>query len=251
VQGLAWYHAYLCGPARLLVAVIDHEVPLPSTDLEIRTTGLWATHICETPLDHWTVGLEAFALEVDDPGDLYGRQLGRSVPLGYDLEWEAVAVADDRSGPGVGYHQHCRVSGEVLVGDRSIDLDGSGHREHRWGPASEWDQRWFRARGRLDDGTRFAAHLPGGDLASACGSLDGAPVEVDAVAQRTAAPGVPRDATVVLGGCELRLEALAVTTLELVDPEGRRTRAPRAMCRVAAAGGRTGAGWFELNEPVP
>ena len=49
-------------PDRPLVLVRDHDVPLPGgRSLEVRTSGLWADHTCETPLEHWTVGVEAFA----------------------------------------------------------------------------------------------------------------------------------------------------------------------------------------------
>src|SRR5688572_1595173 len=86
---------------RLLV-VREQGLPAPSGD-DLRAPGLWLALTCETPDEHWTVGLEAFALAVDHPDD----ERGDVVPLGLDIEWEA---------PG-------RVTGELLIGDKRFDLD--------------------------------------------------------------------------------------------------------------------------------
>jgi hypothetical protein len=147
----AWYWAYLVGDGgEGPVAVIDDDVPAPRSarSLELRTEGLWADHTCETPLEHWTVANEAFAVRFDDPDEAYGRMLGDLVPLGYDLEWETDAPARD-IGPEA-YAFPCRVHGDVLVGSERLQIDGWGWREHRWGsfaaPAP-------RRRARLADGT--------------------------------------------------------------------------------------------------
>jgi hypothetical protein len=148
-QRLSWYWAYLLddgggGP----VAVLDDDAPLPRPpgSLEVRTEGLWADHICETPLDHWTVANEAFGVRFDDPDEALGRQRGARVPLGFDLEWEtddaAVIVPD-------GYAVPCRVHGDVLIEQERLMLDGWGWRHHRWG-VLRWDGRG--GAGRLDDG---------------------------------------------------------------------------------------------------
>lgn len=248
-DGVAWYHAFLTGPDRQLVAVIDTEVPLPVSGLEIRTTGLWATHICEIPLDHWTIGLEAFGLGVDDPSELYGRQFGDRVPLGFDLEWEATGLAADGADQTVAYDQGCRVSGEILVGADEIDFDGFGRRSHHWGPRRGWDARWFRVHGRLDDGTDFAASMVDGDLAGARGRVAGTATEVVSVSETVGSDGLPRAARVVFADLEIGADPVAPTPLELVDAEGRVTRAPRSLIRCVAADGRAGVGWAEWNLP--
>lgn len=242
----AWYHGFLTGPGRQLVAVLDTEVPLPGTSLEIRTTGLWADHICETPLDHWTIGLEAFGLGVDDPVEIYGRQMGDRVPLGFDLEWEAEMGARPTRG---GYVQPSRVSGEILVGADEIDFDGHGHRGHGWGVDPSWDQRWVQVNGRFDDGTWFGASLPGGDLSAGDAAVDGVGVELVAFSQAVGPHGFPTGGRVRAGGIEVALDPLAVTPLEVEDAEGRRARAPRALCRFTDATGRIGHGWAEWNQP--
>lgn len=245
-SGIAWYHAFVTGPDRQLVAVIDHAVPLPSTDLELRTTGLWATHICETPHDHWTIGLEAFGLGVDDPGEIYGRQFGDRVPLGFDLEWEADAPSVAGAG---GYGQACTVTGELLVGSAEIDLDATGWRTHRWGPLRLWDVRSLDVRGRLDDGTTFAATVVGGELATADATVDGAPATVGEASLATGDHGLPTGARVRADGLEIGLDVVGTTPLEVLDPEQRVARAPRAMCRCTTADGRSGSAWIEVVEP--
>jgi hypothetical protein len=87
------------------LVVRDEEAP-PPVDGTIRANGLWLSLVCETPGEHWSIGLEAFALAVDDPDD----DRGDLVPLGFDVEWEA---------PG---HVH----GDVLIGDAVIPLDSPG-----------------------------------------------------------------------------------------------------------------------------
>ena len=74
-QGVAWWWTALLTPR--LVAVRDHEVPLPRTGLEVRADGLWGELVCETPLEHWSIGLEAFGIAYDDPADAWGDEWGQ------------------------------------------------------------------------------------------------------------------------------------------------------------------------------
>ncbi len=244
-QGRGSYQAFLVGEGRQLIAVLDDDVPLPATGLEIRTTGLWATHICETPFDHWTIGLEAFGLGLDDPAEIFGRQYGDQVPLGFDLEWETFGGRDPA---GRTYPQACRVSGEILVGPEELDVDLVGFRDHTWGPGRVWDERWFAVRGALDDGTWFEGSVIDGDIARAGARLGGDAVPVTAVGQ-TMDVGLPGAAHLALGSLELTIDPVGVTPLELVDPEQRRTRSPRALCRVAVDDDRAGWAWASWNDP--
>jgi hypothetical protein len=110
----AWYWTYLVNVPDVdgIVAVRDHDVPLPRSGLEIRTDGLWAELWCETPREHWTFGLEAFGLRLDEPEEALraGGEIGERVAVGLDIEWETPAA----------------VHGDVLVGRAAHAFDGWG-----------------------------------------------------------------------------------------------------------------------------
>ncbi|MCC6437168.1 MAG: hypothetical protein IT196_19220 [Acidimicrobiales bacterium] len=120
--GVAWYATAVFRQGERVVALAD-EFPLKRT-LELRGNGLWADHNVEDPFVHWSIGLEAFALALDDPDD----DRGERVPLGYDLDVELDPVT--RRELGDGYEQPARVHGEVLLGTDAYDLDGFGWRAH-------------------------------------------------------------------------------------------------------------------------
>jgi hypothetical protein len=115
-SGLVHVTASVARPGHDLVLLDEPEAPRPKgATMEVRASGLWADAIEEELAERWTIGLEAFALAVDDPEDVVGHR----VPLGFDLEWE-------RSDPDVDGRTPAHVHGEVLVGDDEIDLDADG-----------------------------------------------------------------------------------------------------------------------------
>ena len=130
----AWYWAAVVRKGHPLLTLVDPELRLPSTSLAIRGEGLWADHVCETPLEHWTVANEAFSVALDDPDEALGAQRGVLVPLGIDLEWES--AADPVEGPD-GYSIEATVSGEILIADGSLGIDAIGRWRHEWGRL-EW-----------------------------------------------------------------------------------------------------------------
>jgi len=166
--GLAWWWTSVLTPR--LVAVRDHEVRLPRTGLEVRADGLWGELVCETPLEHWSVGLEAFGVAYDDPADAWGDEWGERLPIGLDLEWEATAGPGEAlrpSGPrpeagGDGWAHAGRVHGEILVGEDRIELAGTGFRSRSWGVLDWWSARRHRRRTWVDDQGRPHA-LDGGE----------------------------------------------------------------------------------------
>ncbi len=247
----AWYQAMLTGPRRQLLAVLDHHVPFRSNPLEVRTTGLWADHVCETPLEHWTLGLETFALGLDDPLELHGRQHGDSVALGFDLEWESDGPVLDlpEQAEVAGYEVGCRVHGEVLVGRDVIDFEGVGSRSHRWGPLDWGTDGGWQLAGVVEGPTRWSVdHRDGVTLArrvDAGGVVDvieaAADVGVDA-------DGLPTGATVRLDDGALEAEVLAVTPVP-IDVDGRRVHRPRALVRLRTHDHWTGIGWLEVRGP--
>lgn len=247
----AWYQAALAGPRRQLLTVLDHHVPFRSNPMEVRTTGLWADHTCETPLDHWTLGLETFALGVDDPLELHGRQLGDSVALGFDLEWETdgPVVAHDRPAGVDGYELACRVHGEVLVGRDVIDLDGVGARSHRWGPIDWAGEGGWHLAGVVEGPTWWSVQHRDGVTVAIRTDGDGAVHVDEAVGDaRTDADGLPTGATVEVGGAGLRAEVLAVSPVP-IDVDGQRRHRPRALVRLRTHDGWVGVGWLELRGP--
>jgi hypothetical protein len=142
-QGVAWWWTSLLTPR--LVAVRDHEVPLPRAGLEVRADGLWGELVCETPLEHWSIGLEAFGIAYDDPADAWGDEWGERLPVGLDLEWEATGPAEDfpPAGPppgpeGIGYSHPGRVHGAILVGPDRMPISGTGFRSRASGVLDWW-----------------------------------------------------------------------------------------------------------------
>jgi hypothetical protein len=221
----AWWWTYLVTPGRL-VAVRDHEVPLPRTGLEIRAEGLWADVVCETPLEHWSVGLEAFGVALDDPADGFGDEWGERLPAGLDLSWEATGPA----GPpeevlepgGFGYTQPGRVEGDVLIGAERIVFDGWGWRSHRWGVCDWW--------AGVPHGGAFVAP-DGTALSLASGQAW----------WRRPPEGVPEQ-----GSIDLDSEVLALAPVPIPGSGGRTARLVRSLCRVTGDG-FDGIGWSQAK----
>jgi hypothetical protein len=137
----AWFSGLLVLPDTVVVVLELHIGAVPGPALELRTSGLWADHVVEEPLRRWGLGLEAFGIALP-ASELAGLDLGdpdlrgERVPVGWDLEWEHDDAPRWYDAPrGVSaYGGPARVYGEVLVGDDTFELTGTGHRSHRWGP---------------------------------------------------------------------------------------------------------------------
>ena len=108
----ASFHAQVVLPDVGVVVVHDEDVAPPKRDdlLVVRAEGLWAELLCETPGEHWSVGLEAFGVRFDSEAEAAASDRGERVPVGLDIEWETPD----------------RVAGEVLVGRARHDLDAHG-----------------------------------------------------------------------------------------------------------------------------
>ncbi len=255
-----WYWACLVGPDRPLVTVIEHDVPMPRSDssLDLRYDGLWADHVVETPNEHMSINLEAFALRVDDSTEMYRPEpRGERVPFGFELDFETDRASYMWPDVTPRYEIPCRVHGRVQVGRETIIVDGWGQRDHSWGAARDWwSIGWSWTAGRLEDGTRW--HSAGGffgddpwgvayELAPASTHF----VEHDAVRIQAdeSADGLPVATRTRIGDLTLDFEPVAFSPVLLVHPDGRQSRFPRAMCRVSTADGRKGAGWIEWNQP--
>jgi hypothetical protein len=134
-ERVAWYWAYLLRAGGGPVVVRDHEVTLPrGRALEIRADSLWSELVCETRNEHWSIGLEAFGVRLDDPADGVTGEIGERIALGFDFEWETTGDPFSSECRGVAYdEQPGRVHGEVLLGRDRIPLDTVGRFEHSVG----------------------------------------------------------------------------------------------------------------------
>jgi hypothetical protein len=248
--GRSWFWACLVGPDRPLVTVIDNEAPLPKPPgLELRASGLWADLIVETPMQHMTVGLEAFGVAMDDPTEVYNKGWGDRVPLGFDLEWETEGDPFSYE-VSARYEVPCRVRGEILVGQETIDFDGWGQRNHSWGVGDWWSFGWCWNAGRLNDDTPFHSTIVD-ELGFSTGYVgaDAASISVGALSAEFGAAGLPDSAKMRLDDLYLAVEPVAWAPVLLTGPQGEVSRFPRALVRYTAGDGRSGAGWIEFNQP--
>lgn len=122
------------------VVVADEAVPVPRREagLDVRADGLWASLLCETPFEHWSLGLEAFGLRLDEPvgaemtAGSWDDLVGERIPVGFDLEWELRGPPEPLA-DGAGYAQAGVVFGELLVGRDRIPVQAAAVRDHWWG----------------------------------------------------------------------------------------------------------------------
>jgi hypothetical protein len=243
--GRAWYWTYLLLPdLRGPVVVRDDDVPLPRQGLEVRADGLWAELWCETPLEHWTYGLEAFAVRLDHPGDALRGELGERVPIGLDLEWEVEGPLHTHreDWPVRGYVEPGLVHGEVMLGRERFELDARGEYHRSWG-VRDW-----RAAGSWSvacAGEDLALHVEGLTAGVVDGFVwrGGATADLVGSAHHEAHAGAARvvlDDTVVVD-----VEVLASAPV----PIDRSAVVDRALCRYHV-GEAIGNGWSSTLESV-
>jgi len=128
----AWYWAALARPGAPLLHVTDWEVPPRSDPLLVKSPGLWAEHVCDAPMEQWTVANETHAVALDDPAEALARAYGTPAALAADLEWYATEPPTPVSD---GYEQAGVVHGEIELGGRPALRveEAPAHRWHRWG----------------------------------------------------------------------------------------------------------------------
>ncbi len=150
-QRTAWFCAGIVGEGRPYVLCRDHDLSAPADAnvFEVRGGGLWSHAICETPGEHWTVAMEAFAVGFDDPLDAWGDEHGDRVGLAFDLEWEGsskkIASEPSESTARGRYATPCEVNGVLQLGDDEWEIAGVGARSHRWGIPTAGDLLRWRA----------------------------------------------------------------------------------------------------------
>lgn len=252
-QGRSRVWACVVGEGRRLVTVIEHEAPLPRPGpLDLRCEGLWTDVVCEEPLAHWSVGLEAFGVALDDPAEALRRVRGDRVGVGLDLGWETdgPVAGDPRADR---YLVPCEVHGEVLVGSEVIRFDGWGTRHHAWGVRDWWAAPGASGAGRLEDGTRWHIDAGAGGTVASVVAADGTPAalggDVVLVADGEGPAGLPSRARALVGSLELAAAPLHLAPVGLGLRHGRDGRLVQGLARTAAADGRGGAAWLAWNRP--
>ncbi len=270
--GVIWYWACLVGRDRPLVTVIDHAVPIPTNPRshELHGAMLWADHNCETPLEHWSLGMEARAVALDDPAKAYGSAYGDPTPFAFELDWETDGLVFSYPSFVPRYEIPCRVHGTIDVGTEHLELEGFGQRDHSWGVRDWWSMGWCWTAFRLDDGSRWHAVTtkPRALISIGYEQLPGDGVTAEhalryvtdlCVDEALGAAGIPVVAELAVttspeptgaGGDPVRfaVDPVAWSPVLLVDPGGRRSRFPRGLCRFRGEQGE-GHGWIEFNQP--
>lgn len=121
------------------VVMVEDDVPIPRDRWEFRSHGLWVEQVCEEPMDHWSYGLESFALEIDGGSELVHTGRGTRVPLGWELDFDATHAARwlltdtapvDEAGC---YTQRGSVHGVLLGAAGQAAVEGPAQRWHWWG----------------------------------------------------------------------------------------------------------------------
>lgn len=256
--GVTWQWACLVGKGRPLVTAIDHHAPLPPPGtLEISCPGLKADHECRAPNQRFGVIVEASAVALDDPAEVYRSMEGETTPLALDLEWETDGPGGYRFRDMDRYEISCRVHGRIRVGDERIEFAGHGQRDHSWGVRDWWTMSYCWNAGRLEDGTRFHSVAPrtleGENLPWAAGYVQApgealVPIHSSHASEETGANGFPTQGRIEVGDLHLDVSPLYFAPVLMVDPDGRVARFPRSLARFSHADGRQGLGWIEWNQ---
>ena len=254
---VSWITAFVCGPERPTVALLDFTAPLPKAgELAVSGDAVGILQFCERELERFRVALRGSGQAYADPAALLRGEAGEPIEVEFDLVWEtdgepyAYRVTTR-------YEIPCRVSGTLAIGDERLALSGTGQRDHSWGTRDWWSADWMWSAGRLQDGTRLHGvefRLPDAP-AVGIGYIqppDGGVEELDNVraSEQVRADGLIESARIVFGELAVDVQPLAFGPLRLQASDGRVTHFPRAMCALRSEDGRAGVGWVEWNRNV-
>ena len=131
-RGVGEFLAIRADPGERPVVLHDAELPVPDDRWEVRSSGIWVELVCETPLTHWSYGLEAFALIIDSPAQLVTSPVGDLVPMGWELEFESREAAVRLGAESAGYEQSGIAHGILLDASGQSEVQGAAKRWHWW-----------------------------------------------------------------------------------------------------------------------
>jgi hypothetical protein len=256
----ALYTAYVCGPDRPTVMLVDGKAPLPdqADDMQVIETERYsASQSIDEPLRSFSMRVRGMAESFDDPAAiLVEGASGEAVELELELTW----VTDGqpyRWRIGERYEVPCRVSGTVRVGNEVIQFSGPGQRDHSWGSRDWWGADWMWSAFHFEDGTHThlvtTPTLPGrgiGYVQKGDEVTEMAEAESDHVVRDDGLVASDR-LTMTAAGLEIEVEPIAFGPIRLVAGDGRVSHFVRAMSRVSDGSGRSGTGWIEWNMNQP
>ena len=98
--------------------------------LEIKPPEMWADHVCDVPMQQWSVGNEAHGVLLDDPLEALRRAYGTVVPVTFDVEWYASAPP---SAIDHGYEQEGEIDARIELTEGILAIEGPARRLHVWG----------------------------------------------------------------------------------------------------------------------
>jgi len=253
----AWVTLALVRRGGPTVRFVDLSVPLPvGDDLSVRSSDgrLRADHMCERPLERFSVSLGAIGESYDDPAAILRDEPGTPTPLSLELAWTTDGVPYQYR-PTTRYEIPCTVRGRVTIAGTVHEIDGQGQRDHSWGIRDWWSVDWLWSAARFDDGERLqctAVRIPGRPpIVMGYLQRPGALIELQ---EATSDETTTEAGLVDVGRLSLPAVDLDLTIAPFGDGplligagDGRLTAFLRSACTLEARDGRRALGWVEWN----
>lgn len=137
-----WYWSAVVQAGMPLVTLAEFEAVVRPDPFIVKAHGLWAEHICDAPLEQWTIGNEAIAVALEDPAAALGRAYGEPTAMAMDLEWYATAPPVSLAAPDANDDEaHGFVQDGTVHG--VVEVAGRARAEWVEVPARRW-RRWTR-----------------------------------------------------------------------------------------------------------
>ena len=253
----AWITLALVRRGGPTVRFVNLALALPTGDgLSVHSPqdGLRADHVCERPLERFSVSLEATGESYDDPGAILRGEGGAATAVSLDLVWVTDGVAYQYR-PTTRYEIPCRVRGRVTIDGTAHEIDGQGQRDHSWGIRDWWSVDWLWSAARFEDGGRLqctAVRIP--DRPSLVMGYLQRPGELIELHEATSDELTSEAGLVTVGRLRLPAVDLDLTITPFGDgplliaaDDGRVSAFLRSACEIETNDGRRALGWVEWN----